>query len=260
MKKLIQLTSLLLIASCATDIDYHVPLTRFDSPETKGKFLAGDVGINWGVSHKVQTAEVAESLFPSIFDPSVDNETATEKKSHGSLNASLGLLERVDFDFENYGDGPAMYGVKFQFLGSSEMSKSKGIKASIKASIGGMDQDEGTLSVNTTSGTRSYNGNIDVDALDASLNVGYRFYPSFLMYLNSVYSDHKVKSTLSSTTFDTVVVDGNVQTVGTLLGFRFSNSSNSLFLKLEAGYFKSSWNSSIEQTSVPLGVGVDFGW
>jgi hypothetical protein len=260
MKKLIQITILLTLTSCATDIDYHVPLTRFDSPETKGDFLAGDVGINWGVSHRVRTAEVAESIFPSIFDPTIDNDTATERRSHGSINASLGLLKRLDFNYESFGDGPSMYGVKFQFFGAPEMAKSKGFKASIKGSIGGMSEDEGTLSVNTTSGTRSYNGNIDVDAMDAALNVGYRFNPTFLMYLNSVYSDHKVKSTLSSTSFDTVVVNGNVQTLGTLLGLRISNDGGSMFLKIEGGYFKSSWNSSIEQESVPIGVGVDIGW
>ncbi|WP_127718031.1 hypothetical protein [Halobacteriovorax sp. HLS] len=255
--KLLVLTQL---ASCATDIDYHIPLTRFDSPEAKGKLLKGEVGINWGVSHKVRTGEVSEHLFPSIFDPTVDSDTATSRRTHGSWDFTLGLVERVDFDIENYGDGPTMYGLKYQFLGGTELENSKGLKVATKIAIGGLDQDEGNLSVSTTSGTRSYSGNLEVDAYDVSLNVGYRFNDFSLLYFNTIYSYHEVHSVLSSNTFATVVVDGRIRTTGGLLGLRVNSSSRTLFFKLEAGYFFSKWNASIKQKSFPVGLGFDVGW
>jgi hypothetical protein len=260
MKKIYIFSLLILFTSCATDIDYHIPLTRFDSPETKGEFLKGGVGINWGVSHKVKTAEVAESIFPDFIDPSVNNETQTSVESHGSLNVNLGLLKRLDFNYENYGDGPSMYGAKFQFYGDSEKEDKKGLKASIKGSVGAMKEDEGTLSVSTNSGARTYNGNIDVEAYDVALNIGYRFNSYFIGYLNSIYSHHQVKSELNSSQFSTVVVNGKIKSHGFLLGTRVSNSKKSFFLKLEAGYFKSVWNTTLRQDSLPIGMGIEFGW
>lgn len=249
-----------LFTSCATDIDYHIPLTRFDSPEAKGKLLKGEVGINWGVSHKVRTGEVTEHLFPSIFDPTVDTETATSRRTHGSLDFTLGLWDRIDFDIENYGDGPTMYGFKYQFLGGTELEKSQGLKLATKIAVGGVKQDEGNLSVSTTSGSRTYNGNLEVDAYDISVNVGYRFNDFSLLYFNTVHSYHEVHSILSSNTFETVIVDGRINSTGGLLGLRINNSSRTLFFKLEAGYFFSKWNDSVKQKSFPVGLGFDVGW
>lgn len=252
---------LILLTSCATDIDYHVPLTRFDSPETKGKFLAGEVGNTFGSSHKIVTAEVAETIFPDLFDANVDKDTELSRSSHLTLGAALGLLERLDASFQKYGDGPSVVGVKFQFLGKPELDTETGFKGALKVGYGYMDENEGELTVNLAgSGTRTYSGEIDVDVYDASLILGYRVNPLAVTYVNGIYSYHETKSTLKSNTFPSIIVNGVVRTYGGLAGIRIGNPKNHFFIKLETGYVRTRWEQHLSKNTVPFGIGADFTW
>ncbi|OUR98630.1 hypothetical protein A9Q84_04225 [Halobacteriovorax marinus] len=259
--KIFLILSLLLLTSCATDIDYHVPLNRFDSPETKGKFLKGETGLNFGSSHKIVTAEVVETIFPSIFDATVDKDTEISRSHHLNSSVALGLLERLDFSFQNYGDGPNVVGLKFQFLGKPEIETKSGFKGALKLSYGAMDEEEGTLTVNLAgSGTRTYSGDIDVDVYEASLILGYRINPYVITYVNSLYSYHETQSTLTSNTFPTIVINGVVRTYGGLAGIRIGKPENHFFIKLETGYMKTKFEQHLSENTIPIGIAGDFTW
>jgi len=259
--KFLIILSTLLLTSCATDIDFHIPLNRFDSPEVNGGFLKGDVGVKYGRSHKVTTAEVVEYIFPSLFDPTLSDETAIEASGHLSSNFSLGIIKRVDFVFKSYGDGPDVFGLKYQFLGEVASEGKEGWKGAIQLTKGSMDEDEGRLNVNLASGgTRNYNGRIELETYDISLNFGYRFNKYLITYLNSVYSYYDSKSTLTSNTFPTLEIDGIVRTYGSLLGLRFGQVSQHVTFYLESGVMHSRWEKNIKETSVPIGFGLDFSW
>ncbi|PIK14916.1 hypothetical protein [Halobacteriovorax sp. JY17] len=261
MNKISTLLLLCLLTSCATDIDFHIPLNRFEGPETNGGFLKGDVGIKYGRSHKVTTAEVVEYMFPSIFDPTVSSDAAIEASGHLSSNFSLGLHKRFDFVFKSYGDGADVWGVKFQFLGESAAEEKEGWKGSIQATKGSMNEDEGSLNVSLASGgSRNYNGRIELETYDLSLNFGYRFNKYLITYLNSIYSYYDTTSTLTSNTFTTINVLGVARTYGGLLGLKFGQMGQHVSFTLETGLMHTSWEGSLSETTIPIGFGVDFNW
>lgn len=261
MKKIISLLTTFLLCSCATDIDFHIPLNRFESPEVNGGLLKGDIGINFGSSHKVTTSEVVETIFPSLFDPTVSEGTGIERSATLSTNFSLGLLDRLDFVFSSYGDGADVWGFKYQFLGAVASKEANGWKGSIRVTKGSMNEDEGTLNVNlSSSATRNYNGHIKLDTYDASLNFGYRFNKYIITYLNSVYSYYDSQSTLTSNTFSTLKIDGKVRTYGSLIGLRLGQYGQHITFSIETGLFYSSWEGDINKTSVPIGGGFKFNW
>lgn len=261
MNKIYYVFSLLLLCSCATDIDFHVPLNRFESPEVNGKFLKGNVDIGFGSSHKITTAEVVESIFPSTFDPTVTEGGGIERSAHLSSSFSLGLLKRLDFVFKSHGDGAEVWGAKFQFLGSVANESSNGWKGSLQLTKGSMSENEGTLNVSLRSGgTRNYDGYIEVETYDASLNFGYRFNKYLITYLNSVYSYYDSESTMSSNSFATIYVNGIVRTYGGLLGVRFGKHDQNLSVIVESGLMYSTWEGDISETSVPIGASFSYNW
>gem|GEM_PF-2763491 len=261
MNKIYSILSLLLLCSCATDIDFHIPVNRFESPEVNGKFLKGNIDIGFGSSHKVTTAEVAETIFPSTFDPTVTEGGGIEKSFHLSSSFSLGLLKRLDFVFKSHGDGADVWGAKYQFLGSVASESSNGWKGSLQLTKGSMSESEGTLNVSLRSGgTRNYEGYIEIDTYDASLNFGYRFNKYLITYLNSVYSYYDSESTMSSNSFSTIYVNGIVRTYGGLLGARLGKYDQNLSVIIESGLMYSTWEKDISETSIPVGVRFSYNW
>lgn len=256
--KIVALFTLLLLSSCATDIDFNVPGNRFDTPETSGKTLGGEVGIGYGESVKVTTADVLADVIFNTFD-SVNTDTDVKKNSAMQFNANIGIIERLDVTYKNYTDAPSFYGAKFQFFGKPGVGSENGVKASVGAAIAYMKEDEGNLVVGGTNGNerREYKGELTINGQEYSANLGYRFGKDFILYLNNYYSKLKTTSRLTSTTHGNTTINGNVISQGHLLGARVGQR---FFLMAEVGVNKMRWERSIEKTTYPIGFFGGFSW
>src|SRR5690606_35874069 len=107
--------------------------------------------------------------------------------------------------------------------------------------VGSMEEDEGTLTIASSSGTsRTYNGKIEVTPWELGASVGYRFSPQTLVYLNGVYGDYTSKSELTSNVHSSVIVEGDAKLQAIALGVKLGGD-NGISCHLEAGASRVEW-------------------
>lgn len=260
MKNLTLIFTLLSFTSCSiVDIDYHMPMTKFDTSETIGSELLGsDVDYRFqvqsgiGATHKVTLAEVID---PIIFNERINEDSSIDNSAHLNASAALAIIPRLDITYRKGIDSPDMFGIKFQFLGQGEVQRKEGWSGSVTAKIGGGEKDEGSIIArnSTSSDTRSYAANIDFKNYESSLIFGYRVNKSSIFYLNNFYTYYDVTSNLTSSTYAPVEVNGISRQYGSLLGAKFI-SENDVFLILEGGLVKATWENTNEEVSGSYGL------
>ncbi|MDQ6984665.1 MAG: hypothetical protein Q9M44_08105, partial [Ghiorsea sp.] len=183
LKTTVLLISLLLIfTSCSTTIILTVKpeLLHFDTPETSGGFLNGNV--TFSAATKTPRYEFGRGTTDNFFgtDTTLGD---TEKAVLGdafSLGLSLGLWDRVDIFTRTRG----MTGIKIQVLGSPRIKQEEGWKVAISAPAGDYSYVEAYSTF--PSGAYDENSNFYVDGVstDITVNTGYRLSPRILVYAN----------------------------------------------------------------------------
>ena len=87
-------------------------------------------------------------------------------------------------------------------LVTQDLREKRGWKVAITSAFGTSEKDEGTVTVdNNGSNARTYSAKLDSTLYEASLLIGNRLSPSFIVYLSSSYAYYDVKSNLSSSDF-----------------------------------------------------------
>ena len=247
MRKLLAIGSLLLLSSCAFDIDYQLPTNRMQTPETTGKQFKPDLSIGFINSADVELAKVSDTIFSS---PTVDDKVSIHKDNNLMLAGGIGLIERLDIYAWKIPDGPYFIGPKFQFIGTPGQ---EGVHASISAGYASMSSLEGSF----TNDGETYDGGIELSGIDTSLNIGYRFNSTAIAYINSYYASIETEAEISQNG-NKRYITGYTRQYGWLLGTRLTKGQ--LYLGLETGYAKTLWERYKTDGDYVLGanVGVSF--
>ncbi len=251
----------LFFISCATDIDFRIPTNRFESPETNGGFLRGEIDLGYESSQRVSLTEIWDySIFGIDYATEVSDGTYISERQEPVFKLSLGILSRLDLFTRSSYDSPDMYGAKFQFWGTPRLAKQPGLKMAIAASIGSDTWDESNLTATNPDNQNEieYDSELTVDAYDLSFIMGYRLTPSFLTYLNIYYSNYNADASLTKPDQTTHDYSSDTNTQGALLGIQLGERG---IVKLEAGYSKTEdTESGAEDERVSLGASIGLGW
>lgn len=256
------LSLILLVSSCATDIDYKIPVHRFMDPETRGTSifqgeLSGFGQFSFQSDHKLTMTEVFTF---GVFGSTVDESQALSRTSNFGVQAGLGILPRLDIHLRNNGDSPLMLVTKWQVLGEGAVKAAPGFKLALWAGVGSMDEDEGSLTVtDNDNSTETYAGKIEVTPWEVGLSAGQRLTDKILLYLNATYGKYPSKSTLTSSS-PNLIIKGDAELEALSLGGKFGD--NRLACHVEFGASRVKWKNDIEieQEIGTAGVAVSIGF
>lgn len=222
MKKL-SVLFLFTFISC-TSLDYNIPTYRMDSPEVSGGFANMDAAITVGGGYDVNLA----TAYDFIISGTITEESINGPEPISSLKYNFGLMDKLDIGIQFFPDTTDLLKIKYQFIGGDRTKP--GLKLSAQAELGIGYSENGTL---TTSST-SYTTDLDVNSYGISLNIGHRYNPNVLVYLNTVFTEYSVKGVLKDGA--TVSYDGeeSPEVLLILPGVRFDFTST--YIQLETGY------------------------
>lgn len=247
---------LFLTTGCSTQLKYEMNNVKFLSPETKGKFLKGDIGIGLQQTHKVILTEAFDAVIFNTNDTTTVN--SVENGSELSIPINLGLLERLDaYTLDS------KYGLKFQFLGDSEFKRTEGYKASVAIAIGHDTPESENVVYRENAVSRTYSTAAEVDSLEFSLIAGKRFNSSNMLYLNLFHDQYNYEGNLTSNQFAPINAKGKSTNSGVLLGYQVSGSGKeSLFViwKVEGGVVRGKLGDFSDKTSGVYGTTISLGW
>jgi len=257
MKRLIQYSALMaLLASCSTTVDFKTPGNRFHGPEVTGDTLNRRVQLGYGKAHKYETASLyGDTIFGSGATKNTDGKI---QASEGfTLDAQLGVIEKLDAYYRATHDSAAVFGLKYQPLGTHDQ---EGHKIAIMAGLGQGSEDKDAHKVKSDSTERLYKARLDIDAWEVELIYGYRYNKNVLVYGNLNYANYDTDTELKSDSFDDENINVTAKTQGFLLGVDLINDKRKAGVILEAGVVKAEWNGAYGDTNIPLGVNFYYLW
>ncbi|NCN27285.1 hypothetical protein GW915_06885 [bacterium] len=252
--------SLLFLGSCATDIDFKIPLNRFETPETQGDFPRGEAEVYFNDAVKITTAEVYENVVFGSSAATVDTEASMIDSGQYGVGFRMGLLSRLDFFLKDFSDSISGMGLKFQLYGSPQSAAERGFKLAVAGSYGLMDQEDGSLKIVKAGEERTYDTNININSFDVNLIPGFRVSEVLLVYMNLFYSEYETISTLTSNQFGDISIKGRVTSYGALTGIQIAKAPVSGSLKVEVGYGHTEWQNQIKLDSFVWGLAGGINW
>jgi hypothetical protein len=243
---------LLLLSSCSSTLDFHVPTQSFSSPEVVGETLGFSAQTSFTNSTKFRLASLEQSaIFSSQVDISTEEGTSKDNTLNGT--AALGLGQAVEAIYRRYTDSPDLLGAKVQLLGRDGPKKNEGWKMTLHGAYGKGEVDNKSLSVSNGSGTtRVYNSVLDIKAYELGGSFGYRMNEYFLPYLSYNYRSYDAEGNLSSTSFTDQVINGRAKVRSTQLGILLNK--NKFFIQFEGGHARSSWRNAKDRDDYTLGL------
>ena len=271
MNKLLIVLGLLLMAGCSSSKIYlvHSPkVLHFSTPETSGGFAEGNAVVSAGFKEPEYVFGFIDTDYVAAGGSNVANSTQESKrKNGGNLNLlfNLGLLDNLDA----YLDVDGTLGLKVQLLGESKLTKSEGLKLSLSAKYGRYvtNDSRGRDTVSQIFGAL-FGSDVDSSAnvttitkrFDVAANIGYRYSPNHLTYINSFVSKDEFSGKLWSDRVSIYrTVQTSIQTEGVLLGYEYTTDSD-IFYILEAGASHTSWSNHGDVWSFPFGLSYGRSW
>ncbi len=262
MKALIKQTSLLIsllviFTGCTTTkvLVVKPELLHFDTPETTGNFLAGDINVHAaGKTPKYEFGKASATDFDA--SRSVSSSEKVSDNSYINLGLNLGLIKRIDFFMRTRG----VAGLKIQVLGTSKANRKDGWKMAISSYYGNYAyiQSDDELLI--------FGSSADLDlsligkTMGYTINTGYRFNPKILTYANVFYNKTDVTGTYNFNPSTSFRKERIQKASGILFGLNILDDNKSSFFTLEAGLTKSSWSSLNTKTYTPIGASIGYFW
>ncbi len=257
MKKLFPLFVCFLMTSCALDIDYHMPINRFDTPEVSGEFLDGKVEMNIATAHKVTLGEIWEDR---IFGTGThtDEEQYMETSVGMNLAGDLGLLSWLDVFYRVQYDSTDIFGLKAQLWGSGRNKKEEGLKIAVTAGMGSEALDEDGLDIQNDDGSdkRKIESKLDTKAYDGSVIIGYRLNSKSIVYLTNYYTHYQVNGYVKADDGSRIEAKGISHNYGSLLGARMGED---VYLVVEGGYSRGTFEQT-ERGTWAYGLALGYSW
>ncbi len=207
------------LTGCATAIDVKVPTARLTAPEAQGgnlfeKRIKGGASLALEGNARVEVASRLLQSPPVTTAPHIDR---TNDDLRGDL--AIGILDHLDAQFRLADDSPWLLSLKYQFLGAPRAEAQEG-NLSAALTLGGGHKNESGTSRAWFSGETTVDYDVDFNALDVGLPVGYRFHRYFLAYagpsLTYVWVDGNV--TQGGRDYRT---SGRIEQYGAHAGLRF---------------------------------------
>jgi hypothetical protein len=208
MKKIICCLSVLLASSCSVMV--KTPLTRFDSPEARGK--AGRIGglLSYQGRNEVELTPSLLLAPPNLVNPSV------EVPGHRLMaSGSVGATERFDISLSL---PDARLGLKYQLLGDThETSEAGNIPLAISTSIASASQED------TGTATTTITYKLKELVYDAALISGFRINNLWLIYGGPFILWDDLKTTYrSNSSAASTDNTGTLKTYGANLGVEYT--------------------------------------
>lgn len=257
LKQVLLLIGLLFIfTSCSTTriLTVKPELLHFDTPETSGGFLNGNV--TFSAATKTPRYEFGRGTTGNFFgtDTTLGDTEEAVLGDASSLGLSLGLWDRVDIFTRTRG----MAGIKIQVLGSPRIKQEEGWKLAISAAAGDYSYVESYDIFPIGASDENSNFYVDGVSSDITVNTGYRFSPRILVYANLFKNQTEVTGFYSNvnTTFRK---DRSHEAKGVLIGVNFMSDKHG-FATLEFGYARSSWTLLGTNTYTPVGISFGSYW
>ena len=242
------------MVSCGVaDIDYHMPVYRFESSEVTGGDITSKEGspafkgkLMFGSSKKFTLGEIFESnLFglDQSITPQVENSALL------SIQGEIGLFERLDFGLKKALDSPLLYGAKFQFFGETERARKKGFSGSVFFYYGNGTKDEDGIGLaSISSGNQVFQATVDITAYDGGISLGYRSNENFIFYITGYHSVFDTDSQLNSSNFGNNNITGFSRTLGGLAGFRYDFKEGKQGIMIEGGVAQGEFENTVKDT------------
>ncbi len=246
---------LVFVSGCASNqvsLSERPQLLHFSTPEASGGFGEGDIALSLSIA---QPEYMFGTLTVSNRPPNTITgyETSVDKVTQ-SLNLSLraGILKYLDF----YVDSNAIIGLKYQLLGSPRDTKQTGLKFAVAAKAGSTHHAEpGIFSDSPHANAQSQDRLLDISA-----NLGYRYNPKLIAYLNTFINKNDFSGELwldGSGIYRTV--SASSKSFGFLVGYQFDTDTNGFF-NLEIGSTRTIWDNRETTTAFPIGVRLGRHW
>jgi len=247
---------LIFLSACTTTQTLVVrpEVLHFDTPETSGAFLKGNVAISVGPRPKYEFGTASTSDF--LGDTSSAN-TSERFKSDASMgfNLNVGLLERIDVFLR----ADNVLGLKAQLIGAPLAKLEPGWKLTVSGASAKYAYVQTEKDFYVYGSDDPVGLSMKGKSSDYTINTGYRFNPQFLTYVNVFKND-----TTAQGIFDTKTIklskNRTQSTKGILLGINFIQESKSSFFTLEIGYAKSTWSTLGTKTYTPAGASIGYIW
>ena len=257
MKNSLILLSLILFSACSTQLKYSMNNSKFITPESTGKFLKGDLGISYQMTHKVV---ISEAFDPLIFNLPAITSNVDQISIGGevSLPIDLGLLEKLDFYTI---DGK--YGFKYQLIGTPELAKEAGYKGAFAVAYGYDHPDSSEVVYTSGTTTRTLKTDMKVKSIETSLLFGKRIDEKNLFYFNIFHDRYTYDGSLSSSQFTTINAKGKSSNTALLIGYELSSDNKDKFgakIKLEGGVAQGQLDQFDKRTSGVLGSVISMTW
>ena len=255
MKIQLLLPLLFLFVSCATELDFKMPINRMMTPETTGKTLGFEAQLTYVGSEKVSLARVADFMFSSA---TITTAEGIDRSRGLGTNAAIGIHERVDFYLSDSSDTSMTFGAKFQLLGSSYDKREAGsFSMAIAGGYGSGDSDEGRI---VTDDNTEYTTEVQLTTFEYMLLLGYRANKNIMVYLNLFRSLHKVEAALKQNGIATKNVDGDSEMKAANLGIKLSSSDGNGFGHIELGYGYGNYEDGLKQHALTYAFSIGTGF
>ncbi len=220
---------------CSTPAYFDVPAQRFESPAVSGKTLKGAVGV--GLHNPIYVVTVKDTASvppissgseitrdPDAFDIDVIDNIA--------IDLRVGLGNMIELT-----STPGLYGLKFQFLGSSRIeAKSNELLASII--INQMNTGERTSTVS------SIVSKVKSTGYGGGLIVGYRDSSEMVYYLHGNHLEFEATTDITNSTVYNY--KGKGTQTGAILGIK-REPKEGFYVALEIAYTKTAWETLEEK-------------
>lgn len=251
---------LLFTTGCSTTTKLIVQpeILRFDTPETSGGFLNGSIDTHIVTSTpKYDFARTSDTDF-FIFDinNTVSISEKVEQSSYLGFGLNLGIIERIDVFKRSEG----MTGIKVQVLGSPRLKREEGWKLSLSLGRGDYSHVETRDLLFIFPTDRDYRLSTYSTSIDASINAGYRYNSSMLVYFNIFKNKTDATGFFQQNATTLLRKDRTHDAKGGLLGINLMKENKSTFVTFEVGYAQSTWSTLGTKTYTPAGVSIGYMW
>lgn len=253
LKKISCLFTLLLLTSCATELDFKMPINKMMTPESTGKSLGFQGYISYGGSQKVRLGSVADTLFNSV---SINTEQGISDSTSLGLGARLGLAEKLDLYLTDSDDTSLMFGGKYQVLGNSFTNKKdKDFQISVAFGVGTGAADEGSI---ITNDDKRYTTELELFSYEYMVLLGYRLNKNALFYSTFYKASYNVEAALKQNgiAISNGTIDGDSDMTALNIGAKLNDDKSEVFGQLEVGYGYGKYENSLSKHTVSYALNI----
>lgn len=258
MSQKLMILFIILLTSCSTEIEYKMPISRFQTPETSGQTLSGNAYVAYEGATKVVLSTAERSTIYDEYE--VNNDKSTSRSRGIAIGANLGIIPMLDIYFASHADSPAFLGAKLQLIGGAP--KESGFKFLIGGGLGNAEDDVENFSSTNFEGdeTRTYQSTLKISAYELISSMGYRFNESVLFYISGFYSEYVVDGSLTSDTLDDVTFESTSRNKGGNVGLKLTVPGGGRYVSVEGGYGKSEYRDLGSDEFLVYGFSTGLEW